>query len=91
MCSMEKGTLASCEITYFPIQSEDYMGDINKVIKLIESYEVEAEVGILSTTIRGNSEEIFQLVKEIYDVMTKEGCHFTMSTMISNICGCKRI
>lgn len=89
MCSMEKGTLASCEITYFPIQSKDYIEEINKVIKIIKGYEVEVDVGILSTTIRGNSEVIFQMMKEIYDVMTREGCHFTMNMMLSNICGCK--
>lgn len=89
MCSMGKGSLASCEITYFPIGSPNYLEEISSVIKIIEGYEVEVDVGILSTTIRGNSEVIFQLIKEIYDVMTKEGCNFTINTMISNICGCK--
>lgn len=89
MCSMEKGTLASCEITYFPIQSENYLEEIRSVIKIIEAYEVEVEVGVLSTTIRGNSEIIFQMMKKIYDGMSMEGCNFTMSMMVSNICGCK--
>lgn len=86
---MEKGRLASCEITYFPIQSENYLEEIRWVIKIIESYEVEVEVGILSTTIRGRAEIIFQLLKEIYDTMTEKDCHFTISMMISNICGCE--
>lgn len=84
-----KGSLASCEITYFPIESKNYLEEISSAIKIIEGYEIEVDVGILSTTIRGNSEVIFQLIKEIYDVMTKEGCNFTINTMISNICGCK--
>ncbi|SES90047.1 YKOF-related Family [Natronincola peptidivorans] len=89
MCSMEKASLASCEITYFPIKSEDYIGDINKVLKIIEAYPVEVTVGILSTTIRGNSQIIFQLIQEIYSNMAEEGRHFTISMMMSNICGCE--
>ncbi|MCC5910535.1 MAG: thiamine-binding protein [Clostridiaceae bacterium] len=90
MHSIQKGTLASCEITYFPINSDNYIGDINMVLKIIKSYPVEVEVGILSTTIRGNSEAIFKLVKDVYDTMTGANCNFTINMMLSNICGCQQ-
>ncbi len=89
MCPMEKGVLASCEITYFPIQSKDYIEEINKVIEIIGRYKVEVKVGIISTTIRGNSEVIFSLVKEIFDKMAGGENKFTISLKISNTCGCQ--
>lgn len=89
MCPLEKGRLTSCQITYFPIDSQDYIGEINKVLDIIQSYPVEFHIGILSTTIRGDHKTIFQLIEEIYDTMTGEKCNFTISFMISNICGCQ--
>lgn len=86
MCPMEK--IASCEIAYIPIMSENYVEDVNKVIDIIKSYELEYNIGILSTTIRGNKNEIFSLIKEIYDTMD-EMTSFTIDIKISNICGCK--
>lgn len=87
MCSMEK--IASCEISYIPIISKDYIEDVNKVIEIIKAYKLEYTVGILSTTIRGNKENIFSLIKEIYDKMD-EVSSFTMDIKISNICGCSK-
>lgn len=85
MCSMEK--VASCEITFMPVMSKDYLGDINKVLDIIKSYDMEYNIGILSTTIRGSKEKIFKMIKEIYDTMD-EVTTFTVDIKISNICGC---
>ncbi|WP_432663015.1 YkoF family thiamine/hydroxymethylpyrimidine-binding protein [Wukongibacter baidiensis] len=87
MCSMEK--IASCEISYIPIMSKDYIGDVDRVIDIIKSYGLECNVGILSTTIRGNKEKLFSLIKEIYDTMD-DVSSFTMDIKISNICGCNK-
>lgn len=85
MCTMEK--IASCEIAFIPIVSKDYISDINKVLDIIKSYDLEYNVGILSTTIRGDKEKIHKLILEIYNHMDKE-CKFTMDIKLSNICGC---
>lgn len=37
-----------------PIVNQDYVADINKVLDIIKSYDLEFNVGILSTTIRRN-------------------------------------
>ncbi len=87
MCSMEK--ITSCEISYIPIMSKDYINDVDRVIDIIKSYRLEYNIGILSTTIRGNKEKIFSLIKEIYDGMD-EVSSFTMDIKISNICGCNK-
>lgn len=86
MCPV--GKIASCEISFLPVMSEDYLGDIDKVLELIKASDLEYNIGILSTTIRGNKEKIFNLIKEIYDKMD-EVTTFTMDIKVSNICGCK--
>ena len=85
MCAMEK--VASCQISFIPIMSENHIDEVNKVIDIIKSYELEYKVGILSTTIRGNKERIFKMIKEIYDTMD-DISKFTIDVKISNICGC---
>ncbi|WP_183108711.1 YkoF family thiamine/hydroxymethylpyrimidine-binding protein [Thermohalobacter berrensis] len=84
---MEK--IASCEISFIPIMSKDYISDIKKVLEIIKSYNLEHNIGILSTTIRGNKDDILKLIKNIYNTMD-EICSFTMDIKISNICGCEK-
>ena len=85
MCPLDK--IASCQISFTPMISKDYLSDIQKVIELIAASGLEYDVGILSTTIRGNKNGIFMLLKGIYDTM-EETCSFTMDVKISNLCGC---
>lgn len=85
MCPMEK--IASCQIAFTPIVSENYMDDIKKVLDIINNSGLENEVGVLSTFVRGEKSKVLELISEIYetmDIITK----FTMDIKISNICGC---
>lgn len=85
MCSMEK--VASCEIAFIPIESKNYVSDVNKVLDIIRSYQLEEDIGILSTTLRGDKDKILNLIQEIYNTMDGS-CSFTMDIKLSNICGC---
>ncbi|MBW4827540.1 MAG: thiamine-binding protein [Clostridiaceae bacterium] len=85
MCTM--GKIASCEIAFIPIVSDDYVLQVDKVLNIIKSYDIEYNVGILSTTIRGDIGKIHDLIFEVYNNMDKE-CKFTMDIKLSNICGC---
>ena len=69
MCPLEK--IASCQISFTPMISKNYLSDIQKVIELITASGLEYDVGILSTTIRGNKDGIFMLLKDIYDTMAE--------------------
>lgn len=86
MCSMEK--IASCQISFTPIISDNYINDINKVLDIIKKSNLEYNIGILSTTIRGNKEIVLNLINKVYNTMD-DICSFTMDIKISNICGCK--
>jgi uncharacterized protein YqgV (UPF0045/DUF77 family) len=86
MCPLEK--IASCQITFTPIVSDDYMEDVKQVLDIINSSGLENSVGVLSTFVRGEKSKVLKLITDIYetmDVLTK----FSMDIKVSNICGCK--
>jgi len=85
MCSM--GKIASCQIAFTPIVSDNYIEDVNKVLDIINSSGLENNVGVLSTFVRGEKNKVLKLITDIYenmDYVTK----FSMDIKISNICGC---
>ena len=84
MCLVEE--VISCQISFNPINSRDYLGEIEKVLHIIRSYDVEYSIGILSTSMVGDKEKIFTLIRELYESM-KKVCGFSMDIKISNICG----
>ncbi|WP_317921060.1 YkoF family thiamine/hydroxymethylpyrimidine-binding protein [Tepidimicrobium xylanilyticum] len=79
--------ITSCEIAFVPIVSEDYISSVDKVLDIIRSYDLEHNIGIMSTTVRGDINKIHKLIFEIYDKMDQE-CKFTMDIKLSNLCGC---
>ncbi|WP_162265464.1 YkoF family thiamine/hydroxymethylpyrimidine-binding protein [Abyssisolibacter fermentans] len=82
---MEK--IATCQISFTPIVSTNYIEDINKVLDIIKSYEVDYNVGMMSTTIKGNKETLLKIINQIFNTMY-EVCSFTMDVKLSNVCGC---
>ncbi len=89
MCTVEKDRVASCQIAYFPIGTNNYLEEIQQVLDLIQSYSVEYEIGTFSTTVRGARRVIFQLIQDIYDRMDKQNNRFTIHILLSNTCGCE--
>ncbi len=89
MCSMGKGSIVSCQITYFPIDSKKYLDEINEVLALFKASGLEYDIGALSTTIKGEAETIFNLISSIHNEMSSKNCNYTMNIMVSNICGCQ--
>jgi len=59
---------------------------VQKVIDIIESFNLEFKVGLLSTEIKGTSSEIMRLINEIVDYSNKHS-KFVLDIKISNICG----
>lgn len=85
MCSMEQMT--TCQITFTPISKCDYIEEINKVIEIIKSYNVELYVGLMSTTVRGTRATVLKLVNDVYTSMYDQ-CSFSVDFHMSNVCGC---
>jgi uncharacterized protein YqgV (UPF0045/DUF77 family) len=82
---MEK--IASCQITFTPIVSDNYMDDVKQVLDIINSSGLENSVGVLSTFVRGQKSKVLKLITDIYEAMDSI-TKFSMDIKISNICGC---
>lgn len=80
-------TVISCEISFLPIQSNDYVAEVEEVLRIIKSYDLEVIVGLMSTTVRGEPTIVFDLITNIFERMNQV-TKFTMVIKISNICGC---
>ncbi|MGQ9818676.1 MAG: YkoF family thiamine/hydroxymethylpyrimidine-binding protein [Candidatus Kapaibacteriales bacterium] len=79
--------IISCEISFVPIQSQNYTKEVDEVIRLIAESGLEHQVGIFSTTIRGTKEKVFTLIKKIFDEMELQK-KVLIILKISNLCGC---
>lgn len=90
MCSMEKGSIVSCQIAYFPIDSEKYLDEIKEMLNLIKSSGLDYAIGTMSTVIKGEADKVFNLIRNIHEQMSFKNYSYTMNIMLSNICGCKR-
>jgi len=88
MCPVEQ--VASCQLSFIPIQSQDYLADIERVLGLIKTYELEYCIGEMSTIIKGSKVKIMELISCIYDLMSPE-CSFILDIRLSNTCGCSTI
>ena len=85
MCAVDK--IASCQLSFIPIQSENYLEDIDIVLKEIVASRMEYSIGEMSTVIKGSKLNILNLLSNIYDIMEPK-CSFVIDIRISNACGC---
>lgn len=83
MRSLDK--VISAEISFSPLESGDYVKDIDRVLGLIDESGLDYQVGMMSTLVIGKAKEIFQLLEGIYE-KSDEACGFTFHVTISNRC-----
>ncbi len=76
--------LVTVELSFFPLESADYKTDINKVLEVIRSFNLEHKIGLLSTTVRGDQTTIFKMVYKIFSSMNETG-KFVLSVNYSNL------
>jgi len=82
--------IVSCEISFIPVQSRDYKNDVNQVLSIINAAGMNYDVSLFSTTITGERDRIFELIKNIFTQM-EDKTNFTMVVKYSNICGCPSV
>ncbi|AHM57850.1 hypothetical protein EAL2_808p03460 (plasmid) [Peptoclostridium acidaminophilum DSM 3953] len=85
MCSVEK--ITSCQISFTPIGSVEYLSEIRQVLDIIKDSGLEYDVGTISTVVIGGKDRVFKLISDIYEAMD-DICNFTIDVKISNLCGC---
>ena len=79
--------IMTCELSFVSIGSAEYIEEINQVIDIIKDSGIEYSVSLMSTTLRGERELVFKIIRRIFDEMD-EKCKFTMIMKMSNECGC---
>lgn len=68
--------ITTAQFTYIPLRAEDPRESIDFLLEMVAQHEVEVDVNYLSTSVRGESEVIFELIREVYDTMALEGEQF---------------
>lgn len=64
------------QLTYIPLYSEHPKEQVQDLIEYVAQHDVEVDVNYLSTSIKGETNVVFDLIRDIYDEMTMEGQKF---------------
>ena len=68
--------ITTAQFTYIPLQSNNPRESVDYLLELVAQHDVEVDVNYLSTSVRGETDVVFELIREIYDNMTVEGEEF---------------
>lgn len=60
------------QLTYIPLYSDHPKEQVQDLIEFVAQHDVEVDVNYLSTSIKGDTEVVFNLIREIYDEMSLE-------------------
>jgi uncharacterized protein YqgV (UPF0045/DUF77 family) len=75
----------SAQISLYPLGKESLSQDIAEFVRILRSMGLQCEVGNMSTVVYGETDEIFDALKEAYSyIASKGGC--VMVSTISNAC-----
>lgn len=61
------------QLTYIPLYTDHPKEQVQDIIEFVAQHDVEVDVNYLSTTVIGETDVVFELIREIYDEMTLEG------------------
>lgn len=64
------------QLTYIPLYTKHPKEKVQDLLEYVAQLDVEVEVGYLSTTIKGDTDVVFQVIREVYDEMTIEEQEF---------------
>lgn len=68
--------ITTAQFTYIPLTSSDPRDSVEFLLELVAQHEVEVDVNYLSTSVRGEPDVIFNLIREVYETMVIEGEQF---------------
>lgn len=64
--------ITTAQFTFIPLQTTEPRESIDFLLELVAQHDVEVDVNYMSTSVRGKTEVIFDLMKEMYETMTIE-------------------
>lgn len=68
--------ITTAQFTYIPIKSADPRESIDYLLEMVAQHDVEVDVNYLSTSVRGETDEVFNLIREMYNTMAIEQSEF---------------
>ncbi|HKL14278.1 MAG TPA: thiamine-binding protein [Balneolaceae bacterium] len=60
------------QLTYIPLYTDHPKEKVQDLLEFVAQHDVEVDVNYLSTSVKGDTEVVFELIKEIYETMTVE-------------------
>lgn len=79
--------ITTAQFTYIPLTAADPRESIDFLLELVAQHDVEVDVNYLSTSVRGETQVVFDLIREMYDTMTIEGEEFRFHVELLNPVG----
>ena len=76
--------ITTAQFTYIPLNANDPRESVDFLLELVAQHEVEVDVNYLSTSIRGETDVVFELIREVYDTMTLEDSDFRFHVELLN-------
>lgn len=64
------------QLTFIPLYTDHPRETVENILEFVAQEDVEVEIGYLSTTIKGDKETVFSIIREVYDTMSLEGEKF---------------
>ena len=64
--------ITTAQFTYIPLKAADPRESIDYLLELVAQHDVEVDVNYMSTSVRGETEEVFELIHEMYETMSIE-------------------
>ncbi|TVR15706.1 MAG: hypothetical protein EA391_09935 [Balneolaceae bacterium] len=66
------------QITFIPLYTDHPKEKVQDIIEFLAQHDVKVDVNYLSTTVIGDTNVVFDLIREIYDEMNLEGQKFRL-------------
>lgn len=66
------------QITYIPLATHNPTEKVQELLEHIAQFDVQIEVGYLSTTIIGNTEIVFEVIRDTYNSLALEKERFRL-------------
>ena len=76
--------ITTAQFTYIPLKATDPRESIDFLLELVAQHDVEVDVNYMSTSVRGETEVVFELIREMYDTMTIEREEFRLHVELLN-------
>lgn len=61
------------QLTYIPLYTDHPKEKVQDLLEFVAQHDVEVDVNYLSTSIKGDTDVVFELIREVYDNMSLEG------------------